>query len=344
MKIELSEWKWKTKALYVEKTDKGLLCTLCPNVCLIKDNYHGICKSRYLYNNWIYAINYGSLCSQSIDPIEKKPLYHFLPTSTAFSIATAGCNLTCKNCQNAQISQVSPFDIQHYDLTPEKIVDAALKSHCQSIAYTYTEPTIYFEFMLATAQLARQHGLKNIFISNGYINREPLQELMPFLDAANIDLKCQSNTTYQRLCDGKLPPVLSTIKALKRENVWLEITNLLIPGITDDTSMITRMCDWMYQAGLQTTPLHFNRFYPAHQLMDIPPTPLETMQKAFEIAIFAGIQHVYLGNVPQSNFSNTYCPDCKGILVERNGYDVKMHNFLEGRCGSCGEEVAGVWS
>ncbi len=344
MGIDLAEWKWKTKALYVEKTGKGLCCTLCPNLCLITEDYHGACHSRVLYNNWIYAINYGNPCSQSVDPIEKKPLYHFLPGSSAFSFATAGCNLKCRNCQNDQISQVSPFDVQHYDLSPEQIVAAALKSNCQSIAYTYTEPTTYFEFMLATARLARKQGLKNIFISNGYINKEPLQELMPFLDAANIDLKCHSNTTYQRLCEGRLQPVLNTIKALRNEYVWLEITNLLIPGITDDLEMITRLCDWLYQADMQTTPLHLSRFYPAHQLQHVGPTPLETMQQAYEIAIFAGIQHVYLGNVPQGNFSNTYCPQCKGILVERRGYAVRIHNFLDGRCGSCGEEVAGVWS
>jgi len=343
MKPPVDIWKWNTKAHYFETTDKGVKCTLCPNACIIKPNATGICKTRVTYKDELYAINYGNPCSINTDPIEKKPLYHFLPQTTALSMATAGCNFTCMNCQNWQISQVSPFDTENFDLMPKDIIAYAKKNNCQSIAFTYTEPITFYEYVYDTSVLAHENGLKTVFISNGSINETPLRALCKHIDAANINLKSFSEDIYRKLNGGMLKTVMNSLKVFKEEGVWLEITNLVIPNWTDDMDMIKRMCDWLYSSGLQDCPLHFSRFFPMYKLTQEPSTPVETLNKAREIALNAGIKYVYIGNVPGTSFDDTYCPKCKKVLVQRKGYTQLSNHISNGKCGYCGETIHGVW-
>jgi pyruvate formate lyase activating enzyme len=240
---------------------------------------------------------YGKPCSLAIDPIEKKPLYHFHPGTKCLSIACTGCNFRCLNCQNHEISQVSPGDVGHYDLSPQQVVDLCLEHHCPGIAYTYTEPLTYLEYIVDTARLAHENGLWNILVTAGYVCQEPLENLLPYLDAANIDLKSFSDNIYQKVSGGHLQPVLDTILAMQKAGVWIELTNLIIPGVNDDMAMIRQMCRWIVDNGLANNPLHFSRFFPRYKMQDIPPTPIHTLEEAKAIAIEEGIKHVYLGNV-----------------------------------------------
>jgi pyruvate formate lyase activating enzyme len=240
---------------------------------------------------------YAKPCSLAIDPIEKKPLYHFHPGTTCLSIACTGCNFRCLNCQNHDISQVAPEDVDHYNLTPEQVVSLCLKYHCPGIAYTYTEPLTYIEYVMDCARLAHEKGLWNILVTAGYVCQEPLADLLPYLDAANIDLKSFSDEIYQRVSGGRLQPVLDTILAMKKADVWIELTNLVIPGVNDDMDMIRRMCGWIVDNGLADNPLHFSRFFPRYKMQDVPPTPVQTLKEAKRIALDEGVRHVYLGNV-----------------------------------------------
>jgi pyruvate formate lyase activating enzyme len=291
----------------------------------------------------LFNMAYGNPCSVSVDPIEKKPLFHFFPGSEIYSVATAGCNFRCLNCQNWEISQASPMDLRQYEMKPEKLVQKALLNHTDSIAFTYTEPTVFYEFMLATVKPAQEKGLKNVMISNGYINEKPLLELCQYLDAANIDLKCFDDVIYHRLTGGHLQPVLDSLKVLKKQGVWLEITNLLIPDISDGTAMIETMCGWLVDNGFSETPLHFSRFFPTYKLQQTLPTSGQSLLKAKEIAEKSGMQYVYIGNLPGLHGENTFCPNCKNILVERNGYVVSKNSIENCLCSFCGEHIAGVW-
>jgi pyruvate formate lyase activating enzyme len=279
-----------------------------------------------------------------IDPIEKKPFYHVLPSSRAFSIATAGCNFACLNCQNWEISQKSPKETLNIDLMPASVVEACLKNNCESIAYTYAEPTVFYEYVYDTARLAKASGIKNVYKSNGYINEQPLRMLCKYLDAANIDLKGFTESTYLKLNAGKLAPVLRTLQVLKEEGVWLEITNLIIPSWTDDMKTIRNMCKWLVANNLDENPLHFSRFSPLHKLTQLPSTPLLTLQKARETALSEGMKYVYIGNVPGANLEDTICPKCKKTVVERKGFRVIQNNIVDGKCKFCGYKVAGVWT
>ena len=244
---------------------------------------------------------YGKPCSLAIDPIEKKPLYHFHPGTTCLSIACTGCNFRCLNCQNHEISQVTPYFVDYYKLTPEDVVSLCLKHHCPGIAYTYTEPLTYMEYVIDTARLAHEQGLWNILVTAGYVCKEPLADLLPFLDAANIDLKSFSDEIYQKINGGHLSTVLDTILAMRDAGVWIELTNLVIPTVNDDMEMIRHMCRWMVENDLAEVPLHFSRFFPRYKMQDLPPTPVSTLQMAEQIAREEGIQHVYLGNVPHQH-------------------------------------------
>jgi len=336
-------WKWSKEAIYYINTPKGLKCKLCPQHCEIKEGKVGDCRTRENIDGKLYTLVYGNPCAVHIDPIEKKPLNHFLPQSLAYSIATAGCNLACLNCQNYTISQVSPRDTRNYDLMPDQVVEEALKYNTRSIAYTYSEPIVYYEYVYDTAKIARLKGLKNVFVSAGYINEQPLREICKYLDAANIDLKSLSDETYEMLNAGTLEPVLNTLKVMKEEGVWLEITNLVVPSWTDNLDMISKMVDWLYENGFEDTPLHFSRFHPAYKLTNLPPTPVETLNKAREIAMNKGLKYVYIGNVPGTEGDNTYCPNCKKLLVERKGYQILQNNIKDGKCSYCGTPIAGVW-
>ena len=284
---------------YYQRLDDGAVeCQLCPHRCRIADGKTGSCRSRRNHQGVLVSEVYGKPCALAIDPIEKKPLYHFHPGTTCLSLACTGCNFRCLNCQNHDISQASPTDVDHYELMPEEVVALCVKHRCPGIAYTYTEPLTYIEYIIDTARLAHEKGLWNILVTAGYVNPEPLADLLPCLDAANIDLKSFSDEIYRKVSGGRLQPVLDAILAMKESGVWIELTNLVIPGINDDMEMIRRMCRWLCENGLATAPLHFSRFFPRYKMQDIAPTPVQTLRMAQQVALEEGIQHVYLGNVP----------------------------------------------
>ena len=283
---------------YYQRLDDGRVeCLLCPHHCEIANGKTGICRSRRNKDGVLVSEVYGKPCSLAIDPIEKKPLYHFHPGTKCLSIACTGCNFRCLNCQNYEISQVSLTEVDYYDLSPSQIIELCLEHHCPGIAYTYPEPLTYLEYITETSRLAHENGLWNILVTAGYVCQEPLHDLLPYLDAANIDLKSFSDSIYQRISGGHLQPVLDTILSMRDADVWIELTNLVIPDVNDDMQMIRQMCRWIAENGLADNPLHFSRFFPRFKMQDIPPTPLNTLKEAKEIAIEEGIKHVYLGNV-----------------------------------------------
>lgn len=336
-------WKWSRLALYQVETPRGIRCQICPNECTLKEGELSECHNRRVYNGKLYTIAYGNPCAIHIDPVEKKPLYHFLPGSKAFSIATAGCNLACLNCQNWTISQSSPEETQNYDLMPDKVVQQALKYNCQSIAYTYSEPITFYEYVLDTSKIAREAGIRNILVSAGYIHTDPLVNLSKYIDGANIDLKSMDDSIYLKLNAGKLEPVLNTLKTLKDLGVWLEITNLVVPSWTDDLDMIKRMCNWLASNGFTDTPLHFSRFHPQYKLQRLPSTPVSTLESAQKIAVSEGLNFVYIGNVPGNDATDTICPGCGEIVVERTGYKITKNLLKDGHCQKCNSVVAGYW-
>lgn len=322
---------------------KIVQCELCPNGCVLDINEVSRCRTRINKNGTLYSLVYGKPCAVHIDPIEKKPFSHFLPGTTAFSIATAGCVLQCKFCQNWQISQARPEDTDTYDLPPDKVVQNAISYKCKSISYTYTEPTVFYEYMYDTAIIAKKKGIKNTMHSCGYINEKPLRKLTKYMDAANIDLKGFSEDFYAKNCNGSLKPVLNSLIVLKQENVWLEITNLVIPTLNDDMKQIKEMCKWIMKNLGSDVPIHFSRFFPHYKLMNLPPTPLEILIQARKTAMDVGLKFVYIGNI-RHEAESTYCPECKKMLIERIGYFIRQNNIKNGECGFCGNRIPGVWS
>jgi len=332
------------EALFYDKLEnKAVQCRLCPRNCFIPSGKRGFCGVRENREGALYALSYGKLVALHIDPIEKKPLFHFLPGTKAFSIATAGCNLKCKFCQNWEISQKLPEEVNYEYIAPEDLVKKIRESGCNVIAYTYTEPTIFYEYMLETAKLARACGIKNVMHSSGYVNEKPLRELAKYMDAANIDLKGFSDDYYVKMSEGTLEPVLKSLKVLKEEKVHLEITNLVLPGYNDDNENVTKMCLWIKENLGPETPLHFSRFWPLYKLAALNPTPLETLERARKIAQGAGLKYVYIGNMPGHDGESTYCPRCKKIVVKRSGYSILEINLANGKCKFCGEFIEGVW-
>jgi pyruvate formate lyase activating enzyme len=285
------------EAEYYTTTAKGVRCDLCPHGCNLAEGQHGLCRSRVNHGGKLYSAVYGRPCSIAIDPVEKKPLYHFHPGTKCLSIACTGCNLACRFCQNYEISQVSPDEVEDTDLPPEKVVELCISHHLKSIAYTYTEPLTYYEYVRDCARLAHEHGLLNILVSAGYINQKPLEAIAPYIDAANIDLKSFSDDIYRRVSNATLKPVLDTLLTLKRAGVWVEITNLIVPTVNDDMKMIGEMCCWLVDNGFAENPLHLSRFFPMYKMSQLQPTPISTMRQAQQIATDAGIKWVYLGNV-----------------------------------------------
>lgn len=336
-------WKWSKEGLYWSPTPRGAKCLICPNECVIKVGESGLCHNRVNYQDKIYSIAYGNPCAVNIDPIEKKPFNHFLPGSKAFSIGTAGCNLACMNCQNWTISQVSPKETRNQDLMPDKLVEQTLAANCQSIAYTYSEPISFYEYTLDSAKLARQEGIKNVLVTAGFINDEPLRNWCKTIDAARVDLKSFSNDIYLKLSAGALQPVLNTLKTFAELGVWLEIINLVVPSWTDNLDMIKRMCYWLVENGLANAPLHFDRFHPDYKLTQLSATPIGILTQAREIALASGIKFVYIGNVPGLDAQNTNCPKCHGMVVERKGFTLIQNRLVKGACPKCGEKIPGVW-
>ena len=318
-------------------------CHLCPHNCIIAEGKAGICRVRQNIKGKLYSLAYGRPVSTHIDPIEKKPLFHFLPGTDSYSLGAAGCNLRCEHCQNWEISQASPRDFQVPEVKPEDIVKMAKASGCQSISYTYNEPTMLYEYVLDIASIAREEELKNVMVTNGYINEKPANELYKLIDAANVDLKGFNEDFYQKVCGAKLKNVLIALKAMKKTGTWIELTNLIIPKKNDDMKEIKEMCEWIVSELGDATPLHFSRFFPMFKMKDVPPTPEQTLIKAREVAQEAGLKFVYVGNIVTEKGENTYCPKCRKLLVARSGFGIVSNNVREGRCIYCREKIAGVW-
>jgi pyruvate formate lyase activating enzyme len=336
-------WKWSIEGFHYESKGKDVQCQVCPNRCYLEPGDRSVCRSKVNIDGTLYSLTYGNPCSIHVDPIEKKPLNHFYPGTSVFSIATTGCSFRCLNCQNWEISQQRPEDVRHGELFPPDVVENARKNKTPSIAYTYSEAITYYEYMYDTAKLAREAGIKNLLISNGYINEGPLIELAEFIDGANINLKSFDNRLYKILNGGTIDPVLNTFKTLHQENVWFEMTTLVVPTYVDDSDMIKRMCGWILKELGPNYPLHFLRFFPQYKLNRLPATPISTLEKFRNIALKEGIRYVYLGNVPGHEGCNTYCHNCKKILIDRKGYFLNQINIDKGRCKFCHTEIPGRW-
>jgi pyruvate formate lyase activating enzyme len=336
----------KTKlSPYFTSLDGGeIQCELCPHRCRVAKGKRGLCRVRENRDGKYYSLVYGNPCALHLDPIEKKPFFHVLPGTTSFSLATAGCNFQCKFCQNWEISQASPEDVYSHDVPPELIVSKAKEIGARSVAYTYVEPMIFYEYMSDISSLVKKAGLLNVTHSNGFINPVPLRNLCKVLDAADIDLKGFTENYYRELCGGELTPVLETLKTLKQEKVHVEITNLIIPTKNDEMSVIREMCLWIKKELGPDTPIHFSRFYPLYRLRTLPPTPVSTLEKAREVALAAGLEYVYVGNIPGHAGESTFCPKCKKTVIQRTGFMVGEINVKAGKCKYCGKPIPGIWA
>ena len=332
----------KEALFYKKLKSKTIQCKLCPHECKLRPNQLGKCKVRRNIKGKLISENYGKLISSNPDYIQKKPFYHFLPNTLSYSIATVGCNLACQHCQNWQISQSAVNDIPVQLSKPEEVIKDAIKTNCKSISYTYTEPTIQYEFMIDTAKLAKKNKLKNCIISNGFIREEPLKKLCKYIDAANIDLKAFNEEFYKKTCFGQLKPVLKSLRVLKKSKIHLEITNLIIPEKNDDLKEIEDMCKWIKTNLGENIPLHFSRFFPYYKSSNLSPTPIETLKKASEIAK-KYLNHIYLGNILLKEANNTYCPKCQKLLIERTQLDLVKNNLKKNKCPDCKTKIYGVW-
>jgi pyruvate formate lyase activating enzyme len=333
----------KEAMFYEREGDKQVRCGLCRFRCLIGDGARGICAVRENRGGTLYSLVYGRLCAEHIDPIEKKPLFHVMPGSRTYSVATVGCNFHCRHCQNYTISQVDrTAPIRGSEQSPQEIVQRAIARECQSISYTYTEPTIFYEFAYDTARLAREAGLKNIFVTNGYISSQALEAIAPFLDAANIDLKGFSEGFYRDVVHARLSEVLDSIVEYRKLGIWLELTTLIIPGHNDSDNDLRGIAEFIVANLGIDTPWHVSQFYPTYRLTDRPRTPLATLRRARDIGRAAGLRYVYEGNVPGEGGENTCCPSCSSVLIKRYGYAIETDRIHNGACPDCGTTIAGV--
>jgi len=333
------------EAMLYEKLENGRVhCRLCAHECKISPGRTGFCGVRVNRDGTLYTLVFGKAISRNVDPIEKKPLYHFLPGSRSFSIATVGCNFHCGFCQNWQISQLSGAgdgeSLPGRWFPPEDVVEEANCARCASISYTYTEPTIFFEYAWETASLARDAGIRNVFVTNGYMSRQALDRIAPCLDAANVDLKAWSDDFYRKVCKGRLEPVLATIRHMKERGVWVEVTTLVIPGENDDESQLEGIARFIASVGVEI-PWHISRFHPDYRFTEHGATPLETLEKAQAIGKRHGLRYVYLGNVGED--SHTSCFRCRKMIVRRNAGSAVQVNLVDGRCPACGAPIDGVW-
>ena len=327
---------------------KQVECQLCPKYCRIDPGRTGDCGIRVNLDGKLVATTWGHPCALHLDPIEKKPLFHFLPGTQILSLATVGCNLHCRNCQNWSISQAVPEETPAYDLPPADLVALASREGCPSVAYTYTEPLVYFEYTRDTCSAAREAGIKNVLVTAGYANEEPLRELLPLVDAANVDLKAFDNDFYEKNCEGTLRPVLRCLELCMEFRVHLEVTNLLIPTLNDSPKLVGKLVDWIFKALGPDVPLHFSRFHPRYRMKNLPSTPAETLERSRDIALERGLRHVYVGNLRSKDGESTFCPNrsCPGrdrALVKRSGYRILGNRLKEGRCPDCGAELYGRW-
>jgi pyruvate formate lyase activating enzyme len=332
------------EAMFYENLDGKVQCHLCNHQCVIKEGKRGICGVRENRAGKLYSLVYGRSVAVGIDPIEKKPFFNFYPGSTAYSISTVSCNFRCLNCQNWEISQMpkgKSDKIIGDELLPEKIVADAKSRGCKSIAYTYTEPTIFFEYAYDTAKLAHKEGIKNVFVTNGYTSTEAIREIAPFLAAANVDLKGFSEDFYHKVCGAKLQPVLDNIRLYKELGVWVEVTTLIIPGYSDDESQLKGIAGFIVSVD-EKIPWHVSAFYPAFKLPDVPPTTRESLRKARDIGIKAGLRYVYEGNIPGEGGENTYCHGCGEPVIKRYGFEITENKLIDGKCPKCMVIIDGI--
>ena len=340
----MAEINLKKAVLWEPCEDKKVRCKLCSHRCVIDDGKLGRCCVRKNIDGALYSLTYDKVCSANPDPIEKKPLFHFQPGTRSFSVATMGCNFRCEFCQNWQISQaaIERGQIAGEPITPAQIVEGAVRNGCKSIAYTYTEPTVFMELCNDCGRLAKERGLTNVFVSNGYETKEAIDFAANWLDGINVDLKAFGEDYYKRLCKARLQPVLDTISYIAKEtNIWLEITTLLVPGEHDSDDELKRLAEFIVSNAGPDVPWHISRFHPQYKYLDSLPTPLDSLERAYEIGQSAGLHYVYLGNVPGSKTESTFCYNCGRMLIERIGYKIAVNNIQESRCPDCGTEIAG---
>ena len=341
----IGEKRGMHEALFYEKIDdKTVRCQLCFNRCTLTNGQRGFCRVREPVDGKLYSLVYELVCSTHVDPIEKKPMFHMLPGSKAFSIATAGCNSRCKYCQNWTISQKSPEEVRNQRLSNQDLVSSTIANGCRSIAYTYTEPIIFYEYVLAASGLAHKNGIYNIMVTGGKINPEPLKRICSVVDAANIDLKGFDDKYLKEVCAQKLDNILETIMIMKKEGVWIELTNLIVPTLNDNMADIRKMVKWVKANVGPDVPIHFSRFWPQYKLRSLYPTPVETLKEARSIALEEGLHYAYIGNVPEIGGESTTCPHCGKVVIKRQGYKVLDNNVsAEGKCKFCGGTIAGIW-
>ncbi len=333
------------EARYYDKLKElKVLCRLCPRECTVADRERGYCGVRENREGTYFTLVHSKICAKHVDPIEKKPVFHFFPGSRAFSIATAGCNIECKFCQNWEISQFRPEQVPSIAFTPAEVAAAAARTGCRSIAYTYTEPVVFCEYMYDCAVAGRKKRVKSVMISNGYIKEKPLRDLLGVLDAVKIDLKAFTDKFYRELCSGRLEPVLNTLKILRESGIWFEIVLLIIPFKNDSTEEIKAMCGWITKNLGENIPIHFTRFHPTYKLKEIPSTPLDTLESAYETARRAGLKFPYIGNVPGHEGENTHCPGCGKPVIERTGFLIRANRIESGKCSFCSAKIPGIWA
>lgn len=330
---------------YAAGEESEVICQLCNHRCHIKNGKRGICGVRENHGGVLESLVYGKLVAEHNDPIEKKPLFHFLPGTRSYSISTVGCNFRCLHCQNYQISQfphLQEGQISGMDRTPQDVIDAAISGGASSISYTYVEPTIFFEFAYDCMKLARKNGLKNVFVSNGYMTPDVTRELAPLLDGINIDIKAFTDEFYKKICKAKLQPVLDNVRLMHELGVWVEVTTLLIPGLNDSDDELRQIAQFVYETN-PAMPWHVTAFRPTYKLTDRPSTPVETLRRALQIGLDAGLQFVYEGNIPGSGGENTLCPGCGSELIHRIGFSIQQSRIKNDACPECGQKIAGVW-
>ena len=335
----------KEAMLYSPLSDGKVQCSLCNHRCIISHSKRGLCGVRENRDGKLYTLVYGRAISLNVDPIEKKPIFHLFPGSTSFSMAAVGCNFQCLQCQNHDISQMPKGQdgrIEGSEVSPSKIISLTKQYRCRSISYTYTEPTIYFEYAYDTARQGSQEGIKNIFVTNGYMTEEALKAIQPYLDAANVDLKSYNEKFYKEICGAKLKPVLENLKWMRQMGIWIEITTLVIPTLNDSDHEFEEIAQFIVSLGPEV-PWHISAFYPTYKMLNLPRTPASLLHRAREIGIKAGLRYVYCGNIPGEEGEDTFCPSCGRRVIERMGFRVTRNDIIKGECRHCHTKIEGVW-
>lgn len=335
----------KVEARFYDKlANSKIKCRLCPRECVVRNRRRGYCGVRENRSGIFYTLVYGRVCAAHVDPIEKKPLFHYLPGTLAFSVATAGCNVSCRFCQNWNISQAQPEQVEAEYLPPGKMADLARQSGCPTIAFTYNEPVVFSEFLMDAADAGHAAGIRSVAVSNGFVQEEPLRAAYGKMDAVKIDLKAFSESFYRRVVRGQLTPVLDSLVILRKMGKWIEIVYLVVPTLNDSDEEIRGLASWLKANLGAEVPLHFSQYHPEYLLKNLPVTPVATLERAKAIADAEGLHYVYLGNVPGNRGENTYCPQCKRILVERSGFEIRQMLIRNSTCPDCTQPIPGVWA